>query len=161
MKNPVIHTQHIKFNGMENSVKERRQFLLIQYAYNKDSIRYVEGGGYVENSSIIILFPESVYFSGKPLNQIADEDAIEVASFVYADITDGDETILFAKNYIMYSFGGWNTNKFEVEQFSLFRDEYVCQQTIDYLRSKGYLIPFGGKSVEEILKLGWVRYEND
>ena len=90
MKNPVIHTQHIKFNGMENSVKERRQFLLIQYAYNKDSIRYVEGGGYVENSSIIILFPESVYFSGKPLNQIADEDAIEVASFVYADITDRD-----------------------------------------------------------------------
>jgi hypothetical protein len=96
-----------------------------------------------------------------PLQDITDEDAIEVASFVYADITDGDETILFAKNYIMYSFGGWNTNKFEVEQFSLFRDEYVCQQTIDYLRSKGYLIPFGGKSVEEILKLGWVRYEND
>lgn len=29
----------------------------------------------------------------------------------------------------------------------------------DFLRSNGYLVPFNGKSPEEIIKKGWAKYE--
>lgn len=89
------------------------------------------------------------------LSQIRDEDAIEVIRFFTPDINP---------DYVKQA------DKEEFEQFFLIlsgdlleecaSNNYsplVYQKTYDYLRSKGYALPYMGLSVEKLIEFGWVK----
>lgn len=38
---------------------------------------------------------------------------------------------------------------------------FLSQNEVDYLRSKGYAVPFMGYSVDELIKIGWVKIKEN
>lgn len=84
------------------------------------------------------------YLELKPLSSITDEDAIKVARLNPSVEKDGfligmssERAIRFAKNNIYFL-------------------QYKTE-TADYLRSKGYALPYMGLSVENQIEYGWVK----
>lgn len=84
-----------------------------------------------------------------PLSQISDEDAIEVGKirgdWTESPLTRGLATI----NYIR------NTN------FSFCSNVNNYLHIIDYLRAKGYLVPYMGISEFDLISYGWVKLKED
>ncbi len=78
---------------------------------------------------------DKYYLNLKPLSAITEEDANAI------DLTDEhfNERGFFGKSPIDDSFYYWS-----------FEDA-------DFLRSKGYAIPFMGLSVDEMVKAGWIK----
>lgn len=89
------------------------------------------------------------YLELKPLSNISDEDAIEYFNILwYADNLDSPQEFKkeFGRNY---------ANSLLSNKFRLIPANVV--HGIDFLRSKGYAIPFMEYSVEELVKLGWIQ----
>lgn len=85
----------------------------------------------------------------KPLSQISDEDAIEVIklSSVYED-KDTDEFVkLIVKSGTF--------NKYLLEVRPMWFTESI--KVTDYLRSRGYALPFRSYTVEQMIELGWLK----
>ena len=70
----------------------------------------------------------------KPLSKITDEDAISM----YRGLE---------RNYE-------SANQFLEDYKSI---GFLEQSEVDFLRSKGYAVPFMGYSVDELVKMGWVQ----
>jgi len=92
---------------------------------------------------------EEMFLRLTPLSLISDEDAIEVAR-------------------ISWSYNEFQKSKYEMKEIMiedakelLLKDNpfgYPKQpQLIDYLRSKGYALPFNGLSVEKQIEYGWIK----
>lgn len=79
-----------------------------------------------------------------PLSQITDEDAIEVA--IQLGWIDHEEItqIHYAKEFL---------NNEEDDNCSFKSYCFI----VDYLRSKGYALPYMGLSVEELISYGWIK----
>jgi hypothetical protein len=73
----------------------------------------------------------------KPLSSITDEDAIEVAKI--SNIPN--EWAFYKKAY----------------QSGYYCTDMITLDVADYLRSKGYILPFMNISVEEMIEAGWVK----
>ena len=85
---------------------------------------------------------ESFYLELKPLSQISNEDTehvMELENFIDGFLSDD---IL---NYLIHLKKG-KCNKIEV---------------IDYLRSKGYALPWMDLSVEDLVEYGWVKLKEN
>lgn len=85
----------------------------------------------------------------KPLSQISDEDAIEVARIFNIGHLKG-ATILLIKS-ILSALDG-STPKSETTEFVL---NWLTAQ--DFLRSRGYALPWMGLSVEILVEWGWIK----
>ena len=111
----------------------------------------------------------------KPLSQISDEDAIEVAKLVSPMLFEGR-----GKNgghYIDKSEIGWYSVKHEGKTLmvDIDLDGYVFEYDeideykrpsrsligTDYLRSKGYALPYIDLSVEDLVEYGWIKLKEN
>ena len=81
---------------------------------------------------------DSWYLNLKPLSSISDEDRNVVSTYYNTNLIKIDE------------YGG-----FEPWYDGNFKPWRSIQ--IDYLRSKGYALPWMGLSVEEIVEAGWIK----
>lgn len=91
----------------------------------------------------------STHLELKPLSDISDEDALKLyhlhsGNIGYDYTQDFYSPLEMARHWI---------DKDPTESM------YKYTNQADYLRSKGYLVPFNGLSVEEIIKRGWAKYE--
>jgi hypothetical protein len=77
----------------------------------------------------------------KPLSQITDDDAIEIAKIVVGD--QFENPLIIGQSY-----GYWLNKK---SNYSL------DWKVIDNLRSKGYALPWMGLSVDEMIEAGWIK----
>ena|SRR5690606_29772386 len=114
----------------------------------------------------------------KPLSSISDEDAIEVAKilnketrnnfrtrFIYEIIKKTDGVYVDVKaDYSDIKSANPKQVYVGVIDISNFRWVYKGESNsqmvgvcIDYLRSRGYALPFMGLSVEELVNRGWVK----
>lgn len=82
----------------------------------------------------------------KSLSDITDEDAIEVAKII--DYNHGRNKLAFVKvgKHVCH-------NILEMGEITPKR----AFSLIDYLRSKGYALPYNGLSVENQISYGWVK----
>lgn len=80
-----------------------------------------------------------------PLSAITDEHAIEVASSL--------EPIAFRKRQTAVRWA----KMYLKDNSTLTVTINTAVKIVDYLRSKGYALPYGGKSVEELIKLGYLK----
>lgn len=84
----------------------------------------------------------------KPLSSITDEDAIEVGDIMDFE-TSTREDIDFVKSCIDSIING--------DQAQVL----AWVQIFDYLRSKGYALPWMGLSVEEQISRGWIKLKTE
>jgi hypothetical protein len=90
-----------------------------------------------------------------PLSQISDEDAIEVFNLLLPDSNDdNDGKIFFGKTYVR----SYDTNDVTLKTNHTYLE---TQRLIDYLRSKGYALPYLGISVEEQISRGWIKLKEE
>ncbi len=94
------------------------------------------------------------YLLLKPLSSISDEDAMLLAeSRGYVNVS---------RAYVNRGgyFIEWVLNNGKLKhRFIQFVDMY--QPEIDFLRSKGYALPFRGYSVEQMIALGWIKLKDN
>ena len=77
----------------------------------------------------------------KPLSQIGDEDAVEISKFYPSFGSD-------IRNAVKELFKEWNVLELSIE-------------TGDYLRSKGYALPWMDLSVEDLVEYGWIKLKEN
>lgn len=117
------------------------------------------------------------YLELKPLSSISDEDAIEVAKIM--TFHDGKGLIIERKKHgeiEMYDRYNdephfLNTLFFVPDPFEIFsRDDnrnwfqYDAERILevtDFLRSRGYALPWMGLSVEKLVNRGWVKLKGE
>lgn len=104
-----------------------------------------------------------------PLSQITDEDAIEVAKILFGKkFTLGE--VLRTTKYISVKVLVENTTINQNVRIT-YADCHLqnangyglsnCIDAFDYLRSKGYVLPWMGLSVEELVEYGWVKLKEE
>ena len=98
---------------------------------------------------------EDAYLELKPLSQIIDEDAIEVIGGVECNLRMNDEDSGF--------FGMSPSEIFVASLYSKSESYHITPRKLDYLRSKGYALPWLGVLVEQQIEWGWIKLkrEND
>ena len=122
---------HVCFEGISNSVWNTERCTVFGYFINNDD----EGKIYVKDASALMLYP---------LSKIKEEDV----------------------KYICIDFAGINENRYNqfsfeekkshvLETISDFTDTNVV--LVDYLRFKGYALPFMGFSVDELVEMKWIK----
>jgi len=88
----------------------------------------------------------------KPLSAISDKDAIEVGNILNGKVVEASpEDILEAKEAIPNLF----LKDVDLAEISDRVKVIYLNHTVDFLRSRGYLLPFNGLSVETIMEYGW------
>lgn len=108
----------------------------------------------------------------KPLSSITNEDATEVAKIL--DFHDGDGLIIQRNKDHIGIYDKYNDEPFRLNTLYMYHNvleifskderrkvfQYDLErllQVTDYLRSKGYALPWMGYSVEEMVQAGWVK----
>lgn len=95
----------------------------------------------------------SEYLELKQLSSISDEDALEVATLLGNCNHISDESKIYqAKDLIA-------TPKFYTAQTNITANQWL--KVIDFLRSRGYALPWMGISVDELVQWGWIKLKND
>lgn len=135
---------------MENNIKNKAKFYCLYYDQRVLRFREVCGfNDYTLWSCEPTFANDTSYLELTPLSQISDEDAIEVAKvFNIGHLKRA--TISLIKS-ILSALDG-STPKSETTEFVL---NWLTAQ--DYLRSKGYALPFHGLSIETLVEYGWIK----
>lgn len=82
------------------------------------------------------------YLELKPLSSITDEDALEIANILKVELHT-ESLIQFIHNSI----------KTYIDKGYKGIDSHI----LDFLRSKGYTLPWMGLSVEKLVEYGWIK----
>lgn len=92
---------------------------------------------------------EDCFLELKPLSQITDEDAIEVARLQLSGTKEEDIKLHFDPSDPEFAVcTSYHRNDYY---------EVVNSQSYQYLQSKGYALPWMGLSVNEMVKVGWIK----
>lgn len=95
---------------------------------------------------------ERDYLLLKPLSSISDEDVIEVAKIMdrksLIDIESNKAILTVHKRVAIQYISDGNT---------MFRDFETVTMVTDYLRSRGYALPWNGLSVEKQIEYNWIK----
>lgn len=89
---------------------------------------------------------DSWYLNLKPLSSISDEDARDVCRLFTNNFPD--DSIASVQGRMLVT-------EYIKRTSSLIAYDWFL--ALDYLRSKGYALPWMGLSVEEIVEAGWIR----
>lgn len=89
-------------------------------------------------------FTESLQL--KSLTNISDEDAIVGYKLLYPNE-------VYAPEYMSGEFKSWLKDEFGIGKI---KHKWDVMHVLDYLRSKGYALPFMGLSVEVMVNEGWI-----
>lgn len=141
---------------MENTLENKQKFFAQYWGQNVLKLSK-EISPFVLNDRSRIC-SESGFLELTPLHLIRDEDAIDVEKIwrnsdfrisEYFKNIKGNE-IIIGRNLSIH----WDENcKINFENRI---DTKTIQYISDYLRSKGYALPYNGLSVQEMIQRGWV-----
>jgi len=105
-----------------------------------------------EISILIASHIPAFYMILKPLSSISDEDALGVASIFLSKSVTKKDRIFYGKSFIKsYADKGVQM---------CFHNIHETITAADYLRSRGYALPWNGITIEQQIAAGWVRLVN-
>jgi hypothetical protein len=130
---------------MENTLENKAKFFALYWGqkvkrYNKSPFIELDFVDFIE-------IKECDFIELKPLSSISDEDAIEVAKIMKVDIENQ-----LTNQIIEYIHGC-------ITHFNCKGD--MSFKISDYLRSRGYALPWMELSVEELVNRGWVKLKGE
>ena len=131
---------------LENTLENKARFFaqywgqkIICFPHNKNAIRYDN-----PNKLLAGTYERNAYLELKPLSHISDEEVVEVAKLTHGSKFLEQVFTTLPKDkvtkYIRHITDG-------LKNYSKF----------DYLRSKGYALPWMDLSVEDLVEYGWVK----
>lgn len=136
---------------MEKTIENKEKFFALywgqyirEWTVNVNSISAKVGNTYMTKKII-----KHCHLELTPLSQISDEDALQVSKILDANF---DENTLSDSARTFHV----NRGKGHVLPSRPCRSD-VC----DYLRSKGYALPYMGLSVEKLVEYGWVELKTE
>lgn len=132
---------------MENTLENKSKFFAQYWRQNvlgKNKYGYV---GVCPN--LFLDFQGDEYLELKPLSSITDDDAVEVIGL--------KEFVLRQNNKESGDFGCSASNIFVNTLYCKDESYLIGNRQLDYLRSKGYALPYNGLSVNQLLEYGWVK----
>lgn len=147
---------------IENTIENKKKFMSLyvgQPVYSRD--RYPGG----ENFKMCSFFRDDVedtHVLLKPLSMICDEDAVSVAKMntsINWDTGRKEEVWKNTFGHTIVSNGLGLVDKYG--QTIVTKLEYLNLEQIDFLRSKGYALPYMGASVETMIEWGWIKLKGD
>lgn len=131
---------------MENTIEDYKdQFFAL---YHGQKVGYYDKfSGWKVDGVVKISMIE--YLELTDLKDITDEDAIQICKIRWSKISGESHP---------YRLGDVQEGRNIIESIQYKAvNTYTMLQIFDYLRSKGYLLPFNGLSTEEIIARGWAR----
>lgn len=152
---------------MENNIENKRKFFAQYLGQNVN--RYKPTYGSWKTHNVGYTCSGQLYL--KPLSLISDEDAIEVSRIMYNGGVykhsiywqSEDEIVVCVedKNYIDYVEIKYNGDV--VFQIQSDCKKYVLRilNAYDFLRSKGYALPFMELDVQKLIEYGWLKLRSD
>lgn len=133
---------------MENTIENKTK-LFVQY-WGQTIMMY-------ENSDFVTTIHEHnleeiplSYLQLIPLSQITDEDAVECLRHFTRGSGNSTSDYEYCKSQ------NYNPSQM-LSYFNKYKFWNYRPETIDYLRSKGYALPYNGLSVENQIQYGWIK----
>lgn len=149
---------------MENTLENKSKFFALYLSQHvvKWHKRNSHTPAYLHFSLLDVKNINKEYLELKPLSSISDEDAIEVArlcGLANACIRESteDRLGLYDDTYILRI--NYNGYIYLLKSGSLYHQ--MTLRCYDFLRSKGYALPWMGLSVEEQVNRGWVKLKEE
>ncbi len=131
---------------MKNTLENKAKFFSLYYGqnirgWNEDNQGRVAKVGPTYMTKRII---SECHLKLEPLKAITDEDKKYLERYLFGELIEFQilETSVFI-----------NTFSRRMGQ----KQRPIMNQQLDYLRSKGYALPFGELSVEQLIEYGWCR----
>lgn len=134
---------------MENALENKAKFFALYWGQEILKAASVQGTFKVGKSFMGKIYADQ-YLILKPLSSISDEDLIQVSKYIGQDRGVGFEEIV-KRNVFGYMYGRLMPS-IEIHKSIL---------VIDFLRSRGYALPWMGLSVEEQVNRGWVKLKGE
>lgn len=91
------------------------------------------------------------YLELKPLSAITDEDAEEIGFEFNVPSKDVE---------LKFHFDNYDTH-WEAKHKGMLKEGNLLLEDTDYLRSRGYALPWMGLSVEELIEAGWIKLKEE
>lgn len=92
---------------------------------------------------------DTAYHTLKPISEITDEDALHSTKLLRSGSHLSEESRISQFKQL------FETPNFWVNQTNVSLSEML--RVFDYLRSKGYLLPFRDITTDELIEFGWVK----
>jgi hypothetical protein len=139
----------------ENNLELKTRFFALYWG--QDIAKDYDDSLHITVNPHIVEWTNNFYLELTPLSQISDEDAIEVAKILFGDDISESELKVWLPKISANLRNQFGSNIFPIMQpyFS------ISWQVADYLRSKGYALPYLGISVEEQIELGWIKLKEE
>jgi hypothetical protein len=134
---------------MENTIQNKEKFFALYFGQTVMMRKLFISLVAVRKRRLSWANPEH-YLELTPLSLISDEDAIMVAKMWY---DEGEGTEL--RNVDL------ETSRNLVNHHLKYGFEGMAFEIVDYLRSKGYALPWNGISVEQQIEYGWVKLKTE
>lgn len=131
---------------MENTKENKEKFFT---QYWGQELAFISDEEFIVDHNFIYrqqFTPDISYLQLTPLSKITDKDAIKVARIIGFG-GESDHAINCGKHVCKHLFDFESNQIFVKKGLRLF----------DYLRSKGYALPYNGLSVEELINRGWIK----
>ena len=148
---------------LENTLENKARFFAQYFGqhvlyFSSDFLRKI-------NSLTLDSIENDDFLELKPLSQISDEDVIQGIMITYNKTYDDLGEILEVKHYNTFSSitttsagGNFKTHR----SFHHWNgDRKIGSMECDYLRSKGYALPWMDLSVEDLVEYGWVKLKEE
>lgn len=147
---------------MKNTVENKSKFYAQYWGQNILSHpEYKEEDGNSDVSHYLTKFfqvDDGYFLLLKPLSSITDEDVIKVARIISGNVR---ERIIGKDEYrVLVSIGEGELGVWfdgELLVSDAFQNPLLILECYDYLRSKGYALPYNGLSVEKQVSYGWIK----
>ena len=148
---------------MENTLENKSKFFAIYWGQEVAIQNDGGGTGFVYDiNEYTITDIRYDFLELKSLSQISDEDAIEVARILYGEsdnfaIEFNAAGITSVSPYGLPCYGNTIDINWSGEVSYEAASSMSILKAYDYLRSKGYALPWMGLSVEQLVEYGWVK----
>ena len=144
---------------MENTLQNKACFFA-QY-WGQDVLMVVLNNGTHVRAKVgasLDLCNEGDYLELMPIEKISRDDCRDIAAMVFTEPNKDEENMVSARNFVMHHFNNKNLSRYYLWKIKPFEDTNLIHVLVtDYLRSRGYAMPYMGIRVETLVEWGWVK----
>lgn len=138
---------------MKNTPEFKARFFTLYWSQN---ICQTKGGKYPINEDCFPLW-DKAYIELKYLSEITDKDSINVAKLVYPTEENWSKTMQTATQGQSFIEDTFYSSEDNFSIFGINNPMDKINAVIDFLRYKGYAVPYMGLSLEEMAEYGWIK----
>lgn len=136
---------------MKKTLENKEKFFAQYWGQEVLKATSMQGIHRVGKSFMGKIYPDQ-YLELKPISQISDEDA---------EYCIGSVECRLRKNNPNHGDYGMSPSAIFINSIIGNSSYHIGRKEVDYLRSKGYALPWMSLSVEQLIEYGWIKLKED